>query len=67
MAEDDGLSFAPVFVIDVDVSSVFFSYSYVWHCVFPFLFIARTIALWLEVNFCKVASYNFVTLPRGLI
>ena len=36
MAEDDGLSFAPVFVIDVDVSSVFFSNSYVWHCVFPF-------------------------------
>src|SRR5436305_4810972 len=25
VAEDDGLSFAPVFIIDVDVSSVFFS------------------------------------------
>src|SRR5437870_10627621 len=31
MAEDDGLSAAPVFVIDVDVSSAFFSDSYVWH------------------------------------
>ena len=36
MAEHDGLSFAPVFVIDVDVSSVFFSDSYVWHDVFSF-------------------------------
>src|SRR4051812_12450157 len=31
MAENDGLSFAPVLVIDVDVSSVFFSDSYVGH------------------------------------
>src|SRR5438552_16366500 len=31
VAEHDGLSFAPVFIIDVDVSSVFFSDSYVWH------------------------------------
>src|SRR5207237_9064769 len=31
VAEDDGLSFAPVFVIDVDVSSVLFSDGYVWH------------------------------------
>ena len=36
MAEHDGLSFAPVFVVDVDVSSVFFSDSYVWHDVFSF-------------------------------
>ena len=36
MAEDDGLSFAPVFVIDVDVSSVLFSDSYIWHDVFSF-------------------------------
>ena len=36
MAEDDGLSFAPVFIIDVDVSSVFFSDSYIWHDVFSF-------------------------------
>src|SRR6266513_2280044 len=40
MAEDDGLSFAPVFIIDVDVSSVFFSDSYVWHGVFSLLLIA---------------------------
>src|SRR5206468_11692906 len=31
MAEHDGLTFAPVFIVDVDVSSVFFSDSYVWH------------------------------------
>jgi hypothetical protein len=31
VAEDDGLSFAPVFIKDVNVSSVFFSNSYVWH------------------------------------
>ena len=37
MAEDYGLTFAPVFVIDVDVSSVFFSDSYVWHDVSSFL------------------------------
>src|SRR5438046_1881425 len=36
VTEDDGLSFAPVFIIDVDVSSVFFPYGYVWHCDFPF-------------------------------
>src|SRR3989475_2456617 len=37
VAEHDGLTFAPVLIIDVDVSSVFFSDSYVWHCVFSFL------------------------------
>src|SRR5438445_2460636 len=31
VAKDDGLSFAPVLVIDIDVSSVFFPDSYVWH------------------------------------
>src|SRR5437764_14706769 len=36
VAEDDGLSFAPVFIIDVDVSSVFFPCGYVWHCSSPF-------------------------------
>src|SRR5882724_1973371 len=37
VAEDDGLSFAPVFIIDVDASPVFFSDGYVWHCNFSFL------------------------------
>src|SRR2546423_15346984 len=37
VAEDDGLSFAPVLIIDVDVSSVFFSNTDVWHCNFSFL------------------------------
>src|SRR5207249_12079943 len=41
VTEDDGLSFAPVLVIDVDVSSVFFPDSYVWHCVFSFLLMAH--------------------------
>src|SRR2546430_15895961 len=36
MAEDNRLPFAPILVIDVDVSSVFFSYSYVRHCNFFF-------------------------------
>jgi hypothetical protein len=36
VAEHDGLSFTPVFVIDVDVFSVFFPSSYVWHDVFSF-------------------------------
>src|SRR5882724_9367849 len=36
VAEHDGLSAAPVFVIDVYVSSVFFSSSYIWHEVFSF-------------------------------
>src|SRR5205085_6951021 len=36
VAEDDGLSFAPVFIIDVDVSSVFFSNGDVWHNNFLF-------------------------------
>ena len=31
VAEHDGLTFAPILIIDVDVSSVFFSGSYVWH------------------------------------
>src|SRR6476620_9121310 len=34
VTEHDGLSTAPVFVIDVDVSSVFFSDTYVWHDLF---------------------------------
>src|SRR5207249_3084584 len=37
MAEDDRLSFAPVLIIDVDVSPVFFSDSYVRHILFSFL------------------------------
>src|SRR5437762_2798212 len=36
MAEHYGLTLAPVFVVDVDVSSVFFSDGYVWHDVLPF-------------------------------
>src|SRR5205085_2527054 len=36
VAEHDGLSFAPGFVVDVDVSSVLFCYSYIWHDVFSF-------------------------------
>src|SRR5438874_2488095 len=36
VTEHDGLTFAPVLVIDVDVSSVFFSDSYVRHCNFSF-------------------------------
>src|SRR5437667_1495029 len=31
VAKDDRLAFAPVFIIYVDVSSVFFTDSYVWH------------------------------------
>src|SRR5437588_9803205 len=31
VAEHDGLTFAPILIVDVDVSSVFFSDSYVWH------------------------------------
>src|SRR5947208_2233903 len=41
MAEDDGLPAAPVFIIDVDVSSVFFSDRYVGHGVFSLLLIAH--------------------------
>jgi hypothetical protein len=38
MTEHNGLPFAPVFVIDVNVTTVFFAYSYVWHgIVTPFL------------------------------
>src|SRR5690349_19502992 len=36
VAEHNGLSAAPVFVIDVDVLSIFFSSSYIWHKRFPF-------------------------------
>src|SRR4026207_744125 len=36
VAEDDRLSAAPIFVIDVDVRSVFFSDGHVWHKRFPF-------------------------------
>src|SRR5947208_263914 len=50
VAEDDGLSFTPVFIIDVDVSFVFFSDSYVWHCNFSF---------WLVVyDLCCVSSWQ---------
>src|SRR4029453_14169147 len=35
VTEHNRLSAAPVFIIDVDVSSVFFSDSYVWHFNFP--------------------------------
>src|SRR5438477_2476988 len=31
VAEHDGLTFAPILIVDVDVGSVFFSDSYVWH------------------------------------
>src|SRR5436309_3704754 len=41
VAEHDGLSFAPVFIIDVDIRSVFFPYGYVWHCSSPFLLMAH--------------------------
>src|SRR5438477_12982673 len=34
VTEDDGLSFAPIFIINVDVSSVFFPDSDVWHNAF---------------------------------
>src|SRR5437899_6358863 len=37
VAEHNRLPAAPVFIIDVDVSSVFFSDSYVWHCNFSFI------------------------------
>src|SRR5437773_10175833 len=40
VTEHDGLSFAPVFVIDVDVSSVFCPCGDVWHCSSPFLLMA---------------------------
>src|SRR5438045_9319871 len=36
VAEHNRLPAAPVLIIDVDVSSVFFSDSYVWHCNFSF-------------------------------
>src|SRR6266487_4954433 len=36
MTEHNGLPAAPVFIIDVDVSSVFFSNCDVWHTEFPF-------------------------------
>src|SRR2546423_1757759 len=39
MTKDNRLSFAPVLVIDVDVSSIFFSYSYVWHSSFLCMFV----------------------------
>src|SRR4026207_1101160 len=34
VAEHDGLAFAPVLIVDVDVGFVFFSDSYVWHRTF---------------------------------
>src|SRR5436305_7430996 len=39
MTKDNMLPFAPVLVIDVDVSSVFFSYGYVWHSSFLCMFV----------------------------
>src|SRR4029077_17663372 len=38
VTEHNRLPAAPVFIIDVDVSSIFFSNSYVWHFRFPFGF-----------------------------
>src|SRR5205814_10559400 len=38
VAEHDGLTFAPILIVDVDVGSLFFSDSYVWHgicCLVP--------------------------------
>src|SRR6266480_1659606 len=40
MTEDDGLSFTPIFIIDVDVSAVLFTDCYVWHGVYCFLLMA---------------------------
>src|SRR4029077_2317652 len=37
VAEHDRLAFAPVLIVDVNVGSVFFSDSYVWHRNFSFL------------------------------
>ena len=36
MAEHEGLSFAPVFIKDLNVSPIFFTDSDVWHGEFPF-------------------------------
>src|SRR5215475_1720851 len=36
VTEHNRLSAAPVLIIDVDVRSIFFSDSYVWHKTFPF-------------------------------
>src|SRR6266404_2939456 len=40
MTEDDRLTFAPVFIINVDVLSVFFSCGYVWHVNLPPVYVA---------------------------
>src|SRR5438477_6721686 len=56
MAEHDGLTFSPVLIIDVDVSSVFFSDSYAWHCSILFCWLAltesssaRPLSLWVSL------------------
>src|SRR2546430_17287840 len=54
MTENDRLSFAPVLIIDVDVSSVFFSDSYVWHCNFCFL-VSGLLDSWSHVTVCYFA------------
>src|SRR4029077_2400599 len=40
VTEYNRLPAAPVFIIDIDVSSVFFSNCHVWHTEFPFWFLA---------------------------
>src|SRR5438093_6215094 len=40
VTEHNRLPAAPVFIIDVDVRSVFFSCGYVWHCSCPLLLMA---------------------------
>src|SRR3989449_11473101 len=59
VAEHDGLTFAPVLVIDVDVSSVFFSYGYVRHILFSFLrFLISDCALFPIETKCAVRFHR---------
>src|SRR5438876_7849880 len=51
MTENDRLTVAPVFVIDLDVSSVFFSNCYEWHGSSSWMFVSLRINLrdaWLQ-------------------
>src|SRR4029077_9532258 len=60
MAEDDRLPLAPVLVIDVDVSSVFFSYGYVWHSNFSFLLVVHYLShrCGSSINCLKLSRYS---------
>src|ERR1700756_2847192 len=62
MAEHDGLPFAPVFIIDLNVGSVFFPNCYVWHDMFLSVLVVKQL---LTQTTCD--EQRFASDPRRIV